>query len=122
MGQIKARSHHGVKPAAISPFRLKPDGIRQWSEQAIQIAANKLQANPDWRGERELGSGTPRKTTAKTDKAIVKYVDDHRGRSKVTVGRIKRRLPELRKLSDALVEDRLHDAGLKYLRRRKSSK
>ena len=39
----------------------------------------------------------------------------------MTVSYLKKKFRALRHLSDSLVEDRLHDAGLKYLRRRRKT-
>ena len=44
-----------------------------------------------------------------------------RGRAKVTVAFLKKRFPRLRLLSDTLVEERLHEGGLQYLRRRRKT-
>ena len=40
-----------------------------------------------------------------------------RGKEKITVAALRKKFPALRKLSKSLVEERLHDAGLAYLRR-----
>ena len=122
LGQIKAHLHHGLKPSAISQILVKSDGKTHWSYNAIKTAADKLEAEPSWRGEREEGSGRPRETTANEDKAIVKHVLAKRGKQKVTVKNIKRTFPGLRKFSNTLVSDHLGEAKLVYLRRRKKSK
>jgi hypothetical protein len=80
---------------------------------------HKLRDDPHWRGEREKGFGAPRKTTKKQDKQMVAWLLKERGKQKVTVSRLKKQFPYLRKLSDTLVEERLDDAHLKYLRRRR---
>ena len=67
-GQIKTHMHHGLGGAEISRILLKPDGRNHWSETAIQVAVNIIQEDPDFRGEREEGSGAPRKTTKKQDR------------------------------------------------------
>ena len=122
VGQIKAHVHHGLGPAAIARILLKQDGESKWSVNTIESAINKLKKQPSWRGEREPGSGAPRKTTAKQDDQIVDFVLDNRGKRKITVKSVKRQFPELRQLSNSLVEDRLDDAELASLRRRKKSK
>ena len=67
---------------------------------------DKLEANAGWRGERQVGSGAPRKTGAKLDAAIVKYVLKERGRKKVTVSHLRTVFPSLRGLGDDLAQDR----------------
>jgi len=121
IGQIKAHLYHGLKGAAISRILLKPDGKSRWSETAIQIAVSKLESDDDWRGERETGTGLSRKTTKAQDKQIVKLVLDKRGKHKVTVAFVQRLLTWARKLSAEIIEDRLHKAGLEWLRRRKKT-
>lgn len=121
VGQIKAHLEHGLRPGEIGWRVLKPEGSdpMRFTPQAIGQAIAKLERDPSWRGERAQGSGRPRKTSAATDAKIYKKVLKHRGKRKVTVSYLKQTIPELRLLSDSLVEERLHDAGLKYLRRRK---
>ena len=120
VGQIKAHMEHGLGCTAIQKKIFRKDGKTTFSETAIVDAMNKLKQQPSWRGDREEGSGAPRKTTPKQDKAIVKWVDKERGKQKVSVSRLKKQFPFLRRLSDTLVEERLFEAGLEYLRRRKS--
>ena len=121
IGQIKAHLHHGLGPTAIARILLKPDGKSRWSDQAVADAIAKLEADPQWRGERQEGSGAPRKTTAKQDRMVVKEVFKMRGSAKVTVSYLKQKFLHLRKLSDGLVEGRLHDANLAWLRRRRKT-
>lgn len=115
-GQVKAHTYHGLGPAEIAAIMLRPDGS-QWNQQAIANAIKKTKSKK-FQGERKAGSGAPRKTSKATDRAIVREVCQKRGRKKVTVGILKRKFRELRPLGNTLVEERLHDAGLKYLRRR----
>ena len=89
---------------------------------AVGDAIDKLKEQPSWRGEREPGSGAPRKTSEKQDERLVDFVLDNRGKRKITVSAVKRQFPELRKLSNSLIEDRLDEADLASLRRRKKSK
>ena len=77
----------------------------------------KLELNPRWRGEREEGSGAPRKTTSKQDKEIIKWLLDQRGKQVVSVSTLRRQFPYLKKFSESLVYDRLDEAELAYLRR-----
>ena len=120
VGQIKAHLHHGLGPSAIAGLVKKSDGTHV-SVQGVCDAKAKLDADPTWRGERAPGSGRPRKTEASMDRTITREVFRARGRAKVTVLYLKKKFRALRPLSDSLVEDRLHDAGLKYLRRRRKT-
>lgn len=120
IGQIKAHLHHGLGPTAIAGIVTKEDGT-YISVQGVCDARAKLEENPAWRGDRLAGSGCPRKTDAKTERSIVKEVFRARGRAKVTVAFLKKKFPRLRSLSDTLVRDRLHEAGLKFMRRRRKT-
>ena len=120
LGQIKAHLHHGLGPTAIAALVQKADGAMV-SVQGVCDARSKMEADPGWRGERAEGSGAPRKTNKKDDQAITREVFRARGHSKVTVQYLKKTLPRLRALSNDLVEARLHEAGLAYLRRRRKS-
>ena len=120
IGQIKAHLHDGLSPTDIAGIVKKSDG-RNVSVQGVCDAKAKLEGDPKWRGERKPGSGGPRKTDTCTDKAIVREVFRARGRAKVTVAYLKKKFPRLRSLSDTLVQERLHEAGLRYLRRRRKT-
>ena len=122
IGQIKAHVHHGLKPANIVDIVIKPDGISKWSFNAINDAIKHLEHDPSWRGDRAEGSGAPRKTTKKQDTAITQYILKHRGQQKVTVSLLKQVLPWLREFSNSLVDERIQESELKWLRRRRKSK
>ena len=117
IGQIKAHLYHEVRPAEIQRLVRRENG-EEFCKTAIHNAVAKLQENPDWRGERQEGSGRPRETDEKTDAKLEKTVQKERGKRKVTVSYLKRTHPEFRKLSNSLVEERLHSMGYKYLPRR----
>mgnify|MGYP004530944189 CR=1 FL=1 len=119
VGQVKAHLHHGLGPEAIAGIITKTDGKSHFSHTAVARIKAKLDSDPTWRGERQEGSGAVRKTTAKEDEAIVKEVIDHRGKWKVTVASLRRTLPVARKLKRTAIEERLYEAGLEYLRRRR---
>jgi len=121
VGQIKAHLHHGLKGAAIVELLKKPDGKSLWSNTAVYSAIDKLVEDPSWRGDREVGSGFVRKTDKQQDKQLVRYVLKNRGREKVTVAVLRREFLWTRSVGNTLLEERLHDAGLKWLRRRRKS-
>ena len=100
----------------------KAGGESQWSVNGVKDQMDKLAADPQYRGERAKGSGPPRKTSKKQDERVVHHVLKERGNRKTTVSSVKRQFPELRHVSNALIEDRLHDADLGWLPRRKKSR
>ena len=108
VGQVKAHMEHGLGCTAIAQRVFRVDGKTPFGETAILNCMTKLQQNPNWRGEREKGSGAPRKTTTKQDKQVVSWLLKERGKQKVSVSRLKKQFPYLRKFSDTLVEERLH--------------
>lgn len=65
--------------------------------------------------------GPPRKTTTTLDRKIVKLVFKNRGRTKVTVDFVMKKIPSTRRLSRRTVARRLEEAGLQWLRRRRKS-
>ena len=121
VGQVKAHMEHGLGCTEIASRVFKADGKTLFGETAIVNCMNKLRDNKKWRGERQEGSGAPRKTSAKQDKTVINWVLKRRGQEKVSVSKLKKKFQFLRKFSDDLVEERLHEAGLEFLRRRKKS-
>ena len=121
VGQVKAHMSHGLNSTDIAKKVLKPGGKHTWSAHAIADAMAKIEENKAWRGDRKEGSGAQRKTTTEVDNRIYQTVLKKRGKVKVTVAHLKKVIPELRPLGDTLVEERLQEAGLKYLRRRRKT-
>ena len=121
VGQIKAHMHHGLSGADIVRIMKKPDGKTPWSQQAVYDAMNKLEENVEWRGEREIGSGPARKTDKAQDKALEKFVNKNKGKQKVTVKVLRRAFAWTRGVGNSLLEERLHEAGMKWLRRRRKT-
>jgi hypothetical protein len=119
VGQVKAHMEHGLGCTTIASKVFKADGKTTFGETAILNCINRLRKEPSWRGDRAEGSGAPRKTTTKQDKEIVRWVLKSRGKEKVSVSKIQKQFPKLRALSDTLVEERLQEADLEYLRRRR---
>ena len=79
IGQIKAHSYHELGATAMAAIVKKEDGTHP-SVQAIADILAKLSSNPKWRGERQEGSGRPRSTSLKQDKAILREVLKKRGK------------------------------------------
>ena len=121
VGQVKAHMEHGLGCTSIAKLVKKADGRTCFEEKAISNCMRKLRDCPEWRGEREAGSGAPRKTSEKQDKEIVQWVLDNRGTTKVSTSRLKKQFPFLRGVSDALIEDRLAEVDLRWLRRRRKT-
>ena len=120
IGQIKAHAEHDLSAPSIAARVIKSDG-QPVGRQAVLDVLARLHADPKWRGERAEGSGRKRKTSPALDKAIVNEVLQKRAAVKVGVKFLKKRFPALRSLSKTLVEERLHEAGLEYLRRRRKT-
>ena len=76
-----------------------------------------------WNGDvsAHADPGRSRVTTSLLDDKIKKFVFKHRGRAKVTVAFVKKKLKEARKLNTRTLQRRLNDAGLQWLRRRRKS-
>ena len=122
VGQVKAHVYHGLSALDISRILIKPGpGKKKWSETAVKKIIDHLEADPKWRGERAAGSGAPRKTTKRQDAAIVRHIEKWRGKKKVTVPYLKKKFLWARKLGDSAVAERLHEAGLVWLRRRRET-
>ena len=95
VGQIKAHIHHGLSAAAIARIVCKADGTHVSDKGVLSVMA-RLEADPDWRGERKVGSGRKRKTPRALDKRVAKEVVKRRGVEKITVRALQKKLPELR--------------------------
>lgn len=122
VGQVKAHHWHGLGPSAIAKIVRKPGKKKLfYSATAISDCIKKLEADPEWIGVRQAGSGPPRKTTEAQDKQLLELVFDMRGKRKVTVNYLRTSLRWAKKLGDTALEERLHDAGLAYLRRRRKT-
>ena len=120
VGQIKAHAYHGLGPASIARIVTKTDGAAP-SVQSITDVLRKLDEHPEWRGERKAGSGRGRATSPRLDKQIQREVLRMRGRTRVNVAYVQKKFPAARRLSRSCLEERLHEAGLVYLRRRKKT-
>ena len=118
VGRVKAHMEHGLGCVEIAKRIYRSDGKTKFGETAIVNCMNKLRKNKNWRGGREEGSGALRKTTPKQDREIVRWVLKNRGKVKISVSRLRKQFIYLRNLSDTLVEERLQEADLQYLRRR----
>jgi hypothetical protein len=77
-----------------------------------------------WDGDAfaNVNSGRTRKTSGAEDRSISKLVVKNRGKVKVTIGFVRKKLPKLRrKVSAPTIQRRLCEAGFAYLNRRKKS-
>jgi hypothetical protein len=101
----------------------KPDGTHP-CQQTVAATVDRCQAEggSSWDGHvQSTGRGPPRVTSKALDRRIVKLVFKNRGRAKVTVDYVMKKIPSLRKLSRRTVSRRISDAGLAWLRRRRKS-
>ena len=121
LGQLKAHMYHGLSALDISRIVLKPDGKSKFTESSVKKQMDKLARDSSYKGERLTGSGAPRKTDKQLDAKIVRCVFKHRGRSKVTVKFLRKQFPSLKRLGNTAIEQRLHEAGLMYMRRRRKT-
>ena len=111
--------YHGLGASEIARILVKPDGKAHWSDNAVSVQIQKLNASPKWRGERKVGSMRPRKTTTAQDRQVVSLLLRRRGKAKVTVAVLRSSFSWARSLGNTALEERLHDAGLAYFRRRR---
>lgn len=95
----------------------KSDGSKG-SRRAVDAVLAKKRRDPSWRGEDAERDGRPPVLSKVDHKALVALVFKERGRAKVTVRYCRQKLKRLRKVGKSTVENALHDAGLKWLRRR----
>lgn len=123
-GIVFGMSLTGASVADILAEVCKQDGSRV-SQQGVRdcIATCKSHGGIFWNGElsAETHAGRPRKTTIAEDNAIKRLVVQNRGKAKVTVAFVRKKLPKLRSVSASLVERRLGEAGFAFLMRRKKS-
>ena len=117
VGQITALHSEGYSLREIAERIRAPDGI---AFSAVARCIKRRQKDPTWTGGRRAGSGRPRSTTPAQDKGMSSFVRRQRGKIKVTARTVKRR-QKLRKTSVRLVQRRLREAGLQWLRRRRKT-
>ena len=105
----------------------KADGTNPCQQSVASVISQaKSHGGLQWDGEAEYKSasssvGRPRETTQKLDRQILQLVFKHRGKALVTVAFIKKMIRAARKHSHSLIERRLGQAGLAWLRRRRKS-
>ena len=122
VGQVKAHAYHGLGPYQIADILVKPDGKSKWGGQAVAEVIAKLEEDKKWRGERQEGSGAPRKTIETEDKAILAHVLKYRGSKKVTVHWVRKTLKCASKLKRTAIQERLNDDGYGKMSRRNKSR
>ena len=120
IGQIKAHAFHGLGPVEIAGLVKKSDRSRP-THTAVSYVLARLKQNPKWRGERLPSSGRPRATGSVLDKNIVAEVMKFRGKIPVTIARLRKKFPAARRVQRHTLERRLHEAGLRWMRRRRKT-
>ena len=116
-GEVLGLARAGTPSRDNAASVLKSDGTHP-SQRAVQqvIAAEEDIRRRD--GERAPGTGRGRALTDKQRAAIVALVFKERGSATVTAAFCRQRLPFLRTVSPWTIRNALHDAGLRWLRRR----
>ena len=79
-------------PASIARIVEKTDGASP-SEQRIGDVLRKLTQDPEWRGERQAGSGRRRATPRRLDKQFGKDVLRMRSKVRVNVAYVQKKFP-----------------------------
>ena len=112
----------GWRPPRIAAAVKKTDGATP-TDQAVRDALAAVQAAPPWddKPAPKHPGGAPKSTTPALDRALKRFVSKNRGRVKVTVAVIKKKIKAARQVSDSTVSRRLVDAGLAWMRRRKQT-
>ena len=102
---------------------VKPDGTHPCQQAVANVAAQvKSRGGYGWSGESTSSeAGRPRSTTTALDRAILKLVYKHRGRTVVTVKYVQKMVKAARKVSSRTISRRLGEAGLAWLRRRRKT-
>ena len=95
----------------------KTDGERT-TVRAVQQTLCMRESLRTRRGHRSPGSGRPSALTAAENKEVVALVFKERGSAVVTSAYCRRKLPFLKRVSRWVITHALHDAGLRWLRRR----
>ena len=113
----------GYQDIANSKEVVKTDGSHA-SQQAVAGVVERWQSEQPgkWDGTAKgQGQGPARATSSSLDRKIVNLVFKYRGRAKVTVDFVRKKIPAARKIGKRTVGRRLEDAGLKWLKRRRKT-
>lgn len=123
VGQILALKKEGFSQRQIAERVTKAtEGKENPSFGSVGAAMRRLDAEPDWTGERHEGSGRKRKTTGAEDKEIVRCVKRFRGMKKMTSKHVRAAVPAAKKVSARTVRRRLKEGFLHWCRRRRKIK
>lgn len=100
----------------------KSDGSNP-SVQTVSETIEQAKANggSKWNGVLSSGAGRPRETQTRLDKQIEALVYKMRGSVKVTGTYVQRVIRAARKVALRTIQRRIHDAGLRWLRRRRKT-
>ena len=95
----------------------KKDGSAPSLKAVDETIAHKTE-DPEWRGEDSAAGGRPQELSAGDKKDLVRLVFRERAKAVVTIKYCQKRLPRLRGVSRCTILRALHNAGMKWLRRR----
>jgi len=139
MGKSKPKTHARLSPYVkgiifglflagtsltdIADQVFKEDGSHPCAQSvANTVERCKKEGGVKWDGVmHSSGRGPSRVTTDALDRKIVKLVFRMRGKAKVTVDFVRKKMPSTKKLSRKVIASRLSKAGLQWLRRRRKS-
>ena len=120
-GRIIGMREAGFKRGVIAKKVKKKDG-RATTIRTVDTILQRFSEDPDWDGveHREAG-GRPRLLTLKQEAKILQVLLRDVGRQVVSASHVKRNLPELRRVSDRLVQRTFHRMGYAYRYRRRKA-
>ena len=119
VGQILTLSREGLSQRKIADKVEKADGSFGIGFGTVCRVLQKRKREPSWTGERAQGSGRGRSTTPAQDKAMGRMMRRNRGRKKTVAKTVRAALGLQKKVSVKLVQRRLREQELRFLRRRK---
>ena len=98
----------------------KTDGTSP-SLRAVEDILAHFAEDPEWEGGRSFAGGQPRVLTPEQGKGIKWILERGVWKFLVTAGYVKKKLPELRKVRDEVVQQTFHRLGYAYLDRRRKA-
>ena len=98
----------------------KKDGSAP-SKRAVGKVIARKRRYPSWRGENSVAGGRPSTLTKALKKKLWKLVLKERGKAKVTIKYCRKKIRPLRHVHRRVIARALHQAGLRWLSRRRKS-
>ena len=110
----------GTGRAEIRKKAARTDGSKP-SFNAVDNVLERFSKDPEWDGENSAAGGRKRLITPQQEKRILKILDRDVGKFVVTARYVKKKLPELRKLRDQVVQQTFRHLGYAYRDRRRKA-